>query len=754
MDYLDFVLEIGNGSGREYPVAVIRSPKQGKVRATMHFPFDEPTLKIHLLALENALLRSGGKRRKKPPKEQKAVQDFGQQLFEALFTGAIRRRYELSLAEAERSDIGLRLKLRIQAPELAALPWEFLYDPARDAYLCRSANTPIIRYPESALRTKKPLAVSLPLRILGMIASPNDQEALDVQQEKQRLEKALSGLRSRGLVRLEWLPGQTWRDLQRAMRTGPWHVFHFIGHGGFNPETDEGYIVLADEHGASRPLNATGVGLLLTDHRPLRLVLLNACEGARGSAHDIFSSAAAILLRAGIPAVVAMQYEISDRAAIEFAHAFYEAMAEGQPVDAAVADARKSVTLELPNTVEWGTPVLYMRSLDGVLFNIAEQTTAAKQVEAKAVKTAKPAQGRPKQPAIAAKAAALQAQAQAKQVEEARRERQAKKKEAERAKQIQAEAEARKEAERKAQQAAQRSQPVYTPRRTNINEFSWLPTSLQDWSTTPPSGDASPLPAAEDNPLLQGWPPTRRASLLPAAANNPLTRFLLSSQTEVNSPPLAPPTAEDYFRRGKELKVQGDYKQAIAEFDEAIKLDPNRSVYHYWRGITDTWLDDRDRAIVDFSRAIQLEPKEAEYYGSRGKEYMWKGNYERAHQDFEDAQRLDDKNADYRYWQGLAYVRQRQYIPAVAVLTIAIFLNASQARYFFERGMAYHLQQSYDKAIEDFSEAVRLDAKLDNAYYWRGWAYKHKGDRIGARIDFKQAADLGHAEAKTELEKL
>ncbi|HET7089338.1 MAG TPA: hypothetical protein VFL17_11850, partial [Anaerolineae bacterium] len=65
-------------------------------------------------------------------------------------------------------------------------------------------------------------------------------------------------------------------------------------------------------------------------------------------------------------------YEITDRAAVEFAHAFYEALSDGLPVDAAVSEARKAVSLAVPNTVEWGTPVLYMRAPQGVIFQVPE----------------------------------------------------------------------------------------------------------------------------------------------------------------------------------------------------------------------------------------------------------------------------------------------------------------------------------------------------------------------------------------------
>jgi hypothetical protein len=71
-----------------------------------------------------------------------------------------------------------------------------------------------------------------------------------------------------------------------------------------------------------------------------------------------------------------MQYEISSLAAIEFSRSLYE-IADGMPVDAAVAEARRAVSVSARNSVEWGTPVLHMRSPDGVLFSIDGLTTSA-----------------------------------------------------------------------------------------------------------------------------------------------------------------------------------------------------------------------------------------------------------------------------------------------------------------------------------------------------------------------------------------
>jgi hypothetical protein len=90
----------------------------------------------------------------------------------------------------------------------------------------------------------------------------------------------------------------------------------------------------------------------------------------RSSREDPFSGVAQTLVKQGsIPAVIAMQFEITDAAAIKFAEEFYSATADGYPVDAALAAARKAIFAE-GNDIEWGTPVLYLRAPDARLFSI------------------------------------------------------------------------------------------------------------------------------------------------------------------------------------------------------------------------------------------------------------------------------------------------------------------------------------------------------------------------------------------------
>lgn len=370
MEYLDFDLEIGPGNGQTYPLALLRSPV-GQARGAMTFPFTPAALGAWLKDVQLAVLRSSNVRRRVPAPQEQTVQQFGQRLFGALLAGEIGRLYDASLAQASQRGQGLRLRLRVLAPELAGIPWEYLYDARQGEYLCLARTTQVVRDLHAPLSIR-PLPVQPPLRILGMVASPSDQDPLDIAREQGRLQTALQRAIGRGLVHLKWMSGQTWRDLQREMRGGPWHIFHFIGHGGYDPKGEDGLLALTGEDGKTELLGSVEAGRLLAGHPSLRLAVLNACEGARGSQRDLFSSMAATLARRGLPAVLAMQEEISDDAAIELTRTFYEVLAEGRPVDEAINEARTAISLSLRHTLEWGTPVLYLRAPDGVLFNLPQ----------------------------------------------------------------------------------------------------------------------------------------------------------------------------------------------------------------------------------------------------------------------------------------------------------------------------------------------------------------------------------------------
>jgi hypothetical protein len=146
--------------------------------------------------------------------DQGICQTIGQKLFTLVFAGDINALFKRCRNEIS-SGRGLRVKLRLLSAELFVLPWEFMYDPD-DGYLALFSNISIVRYIERELRIK-PLRVTPPLRILGVIANPKDQEQLDVVAERESIDTALVELKMKRAIEIEWLEAGTLSSLRRKL---------------------------------------------------------------------------------------------------------------------------------------------------------------------------------------------------------------------------------------------------------------------------------------------------------------------------------------------------------------------------------------------------------------------------------------------------------------------------------------------------------------------------------------------------------
>lgn len=361
--YLDFDLAIQKQASG-YRARVLNSPG-GQGSADFTLPFSN-------LEIENLLLKIGhvrGTRRGRDSTQMEAAKKFGGALFRAVFVNDVGRCWQSSISIADATQNGLRLRLRLNdAAELADLPWEFLYDAALDRFFNHSVETPLVRFLDLP-SPPRPLTTTLPLKILVMFSLPSDYEQLDADKEWQNLKEALSDLETRGLVHVERIDEATLPELQKRLRRGEYHIFHYVGHGAFDAERSESVLLFEGAQGRAKKVGGQMLGTLLRDHKALRLVVLNACEGGRTALDDPFSGVAQNLIRQGIPAVVAMQFAITDEAALQLSSEFYKALADNYPLDAALAEARKAVYLD-GNEVEWATPVLYSRAPDGVIFDL------------------------------------------------------------------------------------------------------------------------------------------------------------------------------------------------------------------------------------------------------------------------------------------------------------------------------------------------------------------------------------------------
>jgi hypothetical protein len=261
-----------------YRARVINGPA-GEEQHDFVLPFTLPALRIWLdlpmsvYAQLRASLTGSDATRLEPAR-------FGADLFNAVFGAGVYTSLLRSFDEARRQQGHLQLRLRLSSvPELAFLPWEYLFHPARDQFLALAGDVTLQRYLDLPAASPA-LQVALPLRLLVMLADPDDAPRLEVEREWALLQTALHEWVAAGQLVVERLPA-TSSNLQRRLRKGEYHLFHFIGHGWLDEQTGASGLLFEDEEGHSAPLEARQLALLLAGHRSMRLAFLNACNGAR-----------------------------------------------------------------------------------------------------------------------------------------------------------------------------------------------------------------------------------------------------------------------------------------------------------------------------------------------------------------------------------------------------------------------------------------------------------------------------------------
>lgn len=297
------------------------------------------------------------------------LQSLGRALHQRMFFGQISEVFYGTLGETDHNDeLGVRVRLRLP-PALAVLPWEFLCT-ADGRFLATSSETPISRYLEIA-HPLKSLACPSQIRILAVIPK---NSGLDIAGERRLLKKISAKLH--GQIMVDFLEGAvTSAAIRKKLQENSYHVFHYAGHGLFeDKESPEAFIYLDGETELVRKMSAPDFAEFFSDYPSMRLVVLNACQGAMRSAHQALAGAAPQLVQAGVPAVVAMQYPIANDDAVLFATEFYNRLCDqrsGGQVEVALAAARKALKQDGADKFAFGNPVLYLRAEDGRLWEPA-----------------------------------------------------------------------------------------------------------------------------------------------------------------------------------------------------------------------------------------------------------------------------------------------------------------------------------------------------------------------------------------------
>ena len=316
--------------------------------------------------------RFANKGTKDAPTEDE-MKEMGKRLFDQMFPPEVRLLYDQARYR-ERSR-KLNVVFTSMIPWVSNLPWEFAFDEMLNEYVSvtdvrfvRGVLTPVA---SDRIETR----VGSPLRILLATAQPNDQAKLDLTEEISGIRAALFELQEKNLVSIETVEKPTVEGLHDAVRKaqyGEIDVVHFMGHGDYDEEKREGWLLFENGDGTTHKVFTEHLCAILRS-RGIKVVFLNACQTARGGFDDTGynhnKGVAPGLVAGGIPAAVANQYSVFDNAAVNFAQVFYRCLAQGLALGDAAREARISLRFSNPNSkvFDWGVPVLFTRNPDAVL---------------------------------------------------------------------------------------------------------------------------------------------------------------------------------------------------------------------------------------------------------------------------------------------------------------------------------------------------------------------------------------------------
>ena len=374
MKYLNLNLEAfdykNENNGESFRVRVSHSPAGDQKMHAAETVILPNTLRPRLRRLEKRTLDS-----------QELI-DMGEDLGTVLFPPNVRLLLSQSRARLA-DDEGLRVRLMLDTYALADLPWEYSYlsnpDTPADqkdiaGFLVLDRRISLVRYQVLEQPIARLDAVGAgPLRLVALLSNPTNTPGLNLATEQQNIEQALGELAA---IKAEFYSNATVDILLEAMTRGA-HIFHFSGHGKFEGEMGssygsqegKGFLALTGDDGKEVAFSAQKLALSLAG-RGVRFAMLGACESSMVDQVNAWTGIASALTRAGIPAVIGMQFTIKDRNAIAFTKSLYLALAAGQTIDEAASAGRQAIYIRGNDEVErdWGVPVLYLRAEEGILF--------------------------------------------------------------------------------------------------------------------------------------------------------------------------------------------------------------------------------------------------------------------------------------------------------------------------------------------------------------------------------------------------
>ena len=507
------------------------------------------------------------------------------------------------------------------------------------------------------------------VRILVVAANPLGSSPLKLDHEVKTIQEALRRSRKRDNFVVEYRLAATPSELRRALLDLEPHVLHFSGHGS----GEQGLLFVSDESasaiyrsegGEVRPRSANSNEIKFVPAQPLanllqlcedhlECVVLNACYS------DVQGNA----ISANIPFTIGMRDLVEDNVAIKFSQGFYDAIGAGKSYEKAFAWGKVAISFDLAN--EESSNILVLRKKG----EIGSQSIPTPNVDLQKQQTTNQ---------------------QKIEVEKQRN---------------QPETEAKKPLD-----SSELFLESGSVKETSGNQNSYKLIIITTLSLVVSViiGVYNQLKSSTSSPINSPPPISITPSDKPDISTPTISP---SSNSTVSSK-----TATDFSNDGYKKYNENDLQGAIADYNEAIRFNPNFANAYFNRGVAKKALGDKQGAITDYNEAIRLNPNFANAYNNRGNV----------------KQDLGDK-------QG-----------AIADYNEAIRLNPNHDNAYSNRGNVKQDLGDKQGAIADYNEAIRLNPNYANSYYSRGLIKQERGEKQESLVDLRKASELYQQQGNTE----
>ena len=172
-------------------------------------------------------------------------------------------------------------------------------------------------------------------------------------------------------------------------------------------------------------------------------------------------------------------------------------------------------------------------------------------------------------------------------------------------------------------------------------------------------------------------------------------------------------TANEIFESAKTKMAKRDFKNALAEFDQAAKLNPRSGMIYFHRALAEEKIGLFDEAIADYDAVIMMKLSLKEAHFNRGTIYLNKKEYKLAISDFNTVIGLDPKYDAAFFNRGLAYYNSQELYAALGDFTTAIKLKPLNPNGFLMRSYVYCAQGAANSAAKDQEAAAQLGANFE-----------------------------------------